>query len=695
MLKSKRPFVLHAYRVLPRVWLICLPRALRCRVSNIVKAHSSRIASFLTRSRLLLFDLAYSSSGTMSSPSNSRSSSSTDASPHSVVPPSLPEGPSRARSRRRSHRNDTEELDSKETPTYARFQSMLDNSPWAGIVSSVKQPIHKIKEKYFIPHNYEVVIPKSFDRMHRPPKGFCAFSLHHFDVGLRLPLAPSVAHILNKLKLFPMQLSPNSICQIVLFIIVMRVHRFEPNFDNFWSLYSFTTSKRSADRGFFHLSARKDCRFLDPLTSNVGPWKRKFVFIRPPPEKPTPVLEGGGLERYQINSLTSFRYDPKRLLVEEILRLAHLTPAPLWVEESLVNVVDQARLTQRIRAALARTAARANPPPNPTPSATSIRPEPDQSPVPTSNVPQGRALIEAGESNPCDLVHRKRRSMTSPLRPTQASRDEEIQNMERFGEVTECWKKAREDLHSPHHQSAELHGETLVPDWKISSTSTVLNTLSRQDSWEFYNAICPPKDQATLLQTSFTRLEEHAAHSLVQAANFMHVLSLKCAGFRRNQLMAEHRNLEARLACLEAKNKELEEKMNLEIAQAMQMGKESGFSAGHAVGKIAGAIEGREEFLRSEDFGVCIREARLQGARDFMKVPAFESALEIKAADYLMQGFERCKAQVTTLSGFVPNFDITKLDPGLSGDLQPFPVNANPPPEEEDEFAVLLDEIED
>ncbi|KAL2243831.1 UNVERIFIED_CONTAM: hypothetical protein Sindi_0501100 [Sesamum indicum] len=97
-------------------------------------------------------------------------------------------------------------------------------------------------------------------------------------------------------------------------------------------------------------------------------------------------------------------------------------------------------------------------------------------------------------------------------------------------------------------------------------------------------------------------------------------------------------------------NKDLEEKMNSEISQAMKVGKEEGFSAGHAAGKIA---------------------------------------------DYLIQGFERCKAQVATLSGFAPDFDTSKLDPDLDGDLQPFPDKDIPQAEKEDEFVALLDEIED
>ncbi|KAL2235542.1 UNVERIFIED_CONTAM: hypothetical protein Sindi_1286400 [Sesamum indicum] len=126
----------------------------------------------------------------------------------------------------------------------------------------------------------------------------------------------------------------------------------------------------------------------------------------------------------------------------------------------------------------------------------------------------------------------------------------------------------------------------------------------------------------------------------------------------------------------------------------MEAGKEEGFSAGHAAGKVAGAIEGRDNYLKSNDFSARIKEARIQDARDFMKAPTFESALEIKAADYLMQGFDRCKRQVTTLGGFAPGFDVSQLDPSLDGRFQPFADEEVPLPTE-DEFATLLDKIEE
>ncbi|KAL0406549.1 UNVERIFIED_CONTAM: hypothetical protein Slati_3968800 [Sesamum latifolium] len=205
----------------------------------------------------------------------------------------------------------------------------------------------------------KVRIPRKFDRMHRPPHGFCPFSLVHFEAGFRLPLTIPVARILQGLDICPMQLSPNSISHIMLFIIIMLVNNYEPNFDNFWSLYSFTTSKRSGDRGFFYLSTRKDCRFLDTLKSNVGPWKEKFIFIRPPPnqewpfrvdwnlDKPEPITEGGGLEGNQINHLTSSWYKLKKLLEEKVLCLAGLSPAPLRVRD---DVVMNARIAGRLRA---------------------------------------------------------------------------------------------------------------------------------------------------------------------------------------------------------------------------------------------------------------------------------------------------------------------------------------------------------
>ncbi|KAL2226042.1 UNVERIFIED_CONTAM: hypothetical protein Sindi_1962900 [Sesamum indicum] len=675
--------------------------------------------------------------GTMSSGSDSGSHSSPATISHRIEPGIPDEGPSRAKLGHKSRHPPRAVSGSDGAPTIAP-----ESRPWENIVTTVRQQVHLIREKYHIPPSFEVVIPTPTDRMHRPPRGFCSLSLNHFDAGLRLLLAPYVSQILRRLELCPMQLSPNSIRHIVVFIIIMRVHHYEPSFDNFWSLYSFTTSARSTDSGFFYLSARKECRFLAPLTSNVGPWKKRFIFVRPPPgrgwpfccewvlEKPRPVVEGGGLEDDLIRSLSFYRYDPKKILVEEVLRLAHLSPAPIPVEGSLDDMVGQARLTQRIRAIRARSNAAVAAPAVPS-SATS--PHPVEGPIiPESSRPRSPP-IEVGsedtrsrtrsrvaqpgsgspnrsrtdESEPGGLITRRRRRDKSPMEPNTRARAQPLavgssvsaapgdrRGLEMLSDISECWRKAREDLRAPNHPTAARVGEKFVPDWNVSPNSS-----------ELYNATCLPFDQAALIQSLFTHLEEHAAHSLIQTANFVRSLSLKCAGFRRNQLVSERANVDMRIkvgevtaraesletqrAVLESRVKELEEKMASEILKATELGREAGFTAGCSTGKV----EGREEFLNSDDFANRLREACIQGARDFLKAPAFDTALEIRAADYLVQGFERCKAQVSTLQGYVPDFDLSKLDPGVDGNMQPFP-EEDSPPVGEDEFAVLLDEIE-
>ncbi|KAL2248306.1 UNVERIFIED_CONTAM: hypothetical protein Sindi_2682900 [Sesamum indicum] len=682
-------------------------------------------------------------------------SSSFDSGSHSSPPPisrriesdTPNEGPSRVRLRRVSRNPPRAVSGSDGTPDAAS-----EFKPWENIVSTVRQQVHLIREKYHIPPSFEIVIPAPTDRMHRPPRGFCSLSLNHFDAGLRLPRAPYVSQILRRLELCPMQLSPNSIRHIIIFIIIMRVHRYEPSFDNFWSLYSFTASARSADSGFFYLSARKECRFLAPLTSNVGPWKKRFIFVRPPPgrgwpfccdwvlEKPKPVVEGGGLEDDLIRSLSSYRYDPKKILMEEVLRLAHLSPAPIPVEGSLDDMVGQARLTKRIRAIRAQSNAAVVTPAAPS-SATS-RPVEDPM-IPESSRPRSppievgsedirsRTRLRAAqpgsgspdrsrtdESEPGGLITRRRRRDKSPMGSNTRARTQPLvasssvsaapgdrRGLEMLSDISECWRKAREDLRAPNHPMAARVGEKFVPDWNVSPNSSVLGSHSGQESWELYNATCLPFDQAALIQSPFTRLEEHAAHSLIQTANFVRSISLKCAGFRRNQLASERANADMRTklgevtaraessetqrAILESRVKELEEKMASEISKATELGREAGFAAGRSAGKV----EGREDFLNSDDFATRLREARIQGARDFLKAPAFDTALEIRAADYLVQDFERCKAQVSTLHGYVPNFDLSKLDPGVDGNMQPFP-EEDDPPVGEDEFAVLLNEIE-
>ncbi|KAL2252540.1 UNVERIFIED_CONTAM: hypothetical protein Sindi_0048700 [Sesamum indicum] len=159
-----------------------------------------------------------------------------------------------------------------------------------------------------------------------------------------------------------MQLSPNSVSHILLFLIVMKYLDLLESFDNFWSLYSFTTSKRSGESGSFYVTAHKDCRYLDDLKSNVGPWRERYIFIRPPPRqswdfrldwrisKPEPETYGEGFESDLINYITLFWYLPKRLLTEKVLKLAGLSLAPIPTKGSLVSKVMLFRIANKVKA---------------------------------------------------------------------------------------------------------------------------------------------------------------------------------------------------------------------------------------------------------------------------------------------------------------------------------------------------------
>ncbi|KAL0394445.1 UNVERIFIED_CONTAM: hypothetical protein Slati_4410700 [Sesamum latifolium] len=126
---------------------------------------------------------------------------------------------------------------------------------------------------------------------------------------------------------------------------------------------------------------------------------------------------------------------------------------------------------------------------------------------------------------------------------------------------------------------------------------------------------------------------------------------------------------------------------------SFEAGKRDEFNSGREVGREEGHVAGRQEYLQSEAYKAALAEARLQGARDFLRAPAFKIAVETKAADFHVEGFDKCQAQLEKLGGFAEGFDRNRLDPSLTANLKPYPEEAEVPMPD-DEFSILIEEVE-
>ncbi|KAK4421425.1 hypothetical protein Salat_2093000 [Sesamum alatum] len=151
---------------------------------------------------------------------------------------------------------------------------------------------------------------------------------------------------------------------------------------------------------------------------------------------------------------------------------------------------------------------------------------------------------------------------------------------------------------------------------------------------------------AALCCTAHTRVEEHLAHVLMQASAFSHNLALKCSMFRNDKADAEKKIHELEQSLENARTAEKEvleakaaadawvialetwlsatmEENKKQVADALEQGRIDGFSTDLLAGKTEGLTEGRESFLQSDQYKRSLSSARLQGAGDFIKAPAF------------------------------------------------------------------------
>ncbi|KAK4421339.1 hypothetical protein Salat_2084400 [Sesamum alatum] len=206
---------------------------------------------------------------------------------------------------------------------------------------------------------------------------------------------------------------------------------------------------------------------------------------------------------------------------------------------------------------------------------------------------------------------------------------EEVENLKLIRELSEWWKGGREELRTPKCVSAEMKGEKLVHDWAISERSSVLGkTLGNCIKPAYFLAIKPSW----------------------LAMDFGHHLSWKCTYWRKEKFASDTKLTDA-LKKLEESNSS---RVAAEKRPALWPWKLGGGKVSPQVtrpGKRRGLQLSRGISLIRCSQGFYSEDSP-QGAHDFLKSPAFKVATEIKATEFLDQGFERCKSQVLKLKGF-------------------------------------------
>ncbi|XP_024047927.1 uncharacterized protein LOC112101481 [Citrus clementina] len=104
-----------------------------------------------------------------------------------------------------------------------------------------------LRLRYSIPGEIPLKIPGKKDTPSRPPRGYVTLFLESFKFGLRCPLQPYFARILNGLNLAPGQLNPNGWRVLSgLFILWDRCCQSEPTIDEVKHLYQLKSSPKDA-----------------------------------------------------------------------------------------------------------------------------------------------------------------------------------------------------------------------------------------------------------------------------------------------------------------------------------------------------------------------------------------------------------------------------------------------------------------
>ncbi|GAY58805.1 hypothetical protein CUMW_189690 [Citrus unshiu] len=137
-----------------------------------------------------------------------------------------------------------------------------------------------LRLRYSIPGEIPLKVPGKKDTPSRPPRDMLPYFWRY---GLRCPLQPYFAQILNGLNLAPGQLNPNGWRVLSsLFILWDRCCQSEPKIDEVKHLYQLKSSPKDAGWYYFQSSTKTRKPITDLPIGGGGNWKRKFFFAGGP-----------------------------------------------------------------------------------------------------------------------------------------------------------------------------------------------------------------------------------------------------------------------------------------------------------------------------------------------------------------------------------------------------------------------------
>ncbi|KAG1362690.1 hypothetical protein COCNU_10G009100 [Cocos nucifera] len=131
----------------------------------------------------------------------------------------------------------------------------------------VDAKLERLRKKYFMPENFQLIAPNSSDRVTQPPMGCVAFYDESFRFGLHFSLHPFIYNILDYYGLQPIQVTPNAIRIILVFIIRYSFTAIDLRTSLFRAL--FALKKHPTENGWWYFPSRPNYKFGHSFPSSI------------------------------------------------------------------------------------------------------------------------------------------------------------------------------------------------------------------------------------------------------------------------------------------------------------------------------------------------------------------------------------------------------------------------------------------